>query len=142
MTMTRIDEIAAVREQRQSRIRVRRVEALPRLIARAISDASTEGCVMYADHGGAVSNAYGYPAKTQAVGVCAVRVAPDEYRVLAEFAEIPANKVTRSGVAAQTLGPRGPWDQRYGQRATELDRLDIIARTLRVGARVRAEETR
>lgn len=131
-----VDRISAVNEQRKSRIRVRRACPIESVIVTCMTRADETGHARSVEHGGSVNNSYGYPAKTQAIGVSVVRVGEHAYRVLARYAEIPANKVTKSGAAAATIGGRAVWDNRYNQTATRLARLDIIADTLRHGVRV------
>lgn len=138
METPNLESLPAAQRQVSNRIRVRRARPIAAMAHDAIATASVEGHARHVDHGGSVANCYGYPAETQAAGVSVVRVADHAYRVLAGFAVLPANKVTRSGAAARTLGKRGPWDQRVGTRRATLDRLDIIADTLTRGVRVEA----
>ena len=125
----------AANSQRQSRIRVRRARPLSSVIAEQMHRADTTGYAADVDHGGGVANCYGYPAYTQAIGVSVVRTGETSYRVLADYTDLPANKVTRSGAAAATLGHRAPWDERYSAATTRLDRLDLVADTLTHGDR-------
>lgn len=131
-----LELLPAAQRQVSNRIRVRRARPIAAMAHDAIATASVEGHSRCVDHGGGVANCYGYPADTQAAGVSVVRVADHAYRVLAGFAVLPANKVTRSGAAAETLGYRGPWDDRCGTKRAHLDRLDVIADTLREGVRI------
>jgi hypothetical protein len=131
-----LESLPAAQRQQSNRIRVRRARSITAMALDAISTASVEGHARHVDHGGGVANCYGYPAETQAAGVSVVRVADGVFRVLAGFAILPANKVTRSGAAAETLGYRGPWDDRCGTRRAHLDRLDVIADTLSQGVRI------
>jgi len=136
METTNLESLPAAQRQQSNRIRVRRARSITAMALDAISTASVEGHARHVDHGGSVANCYGYPADTQVAGVSVVRVADGVYRVLAGFAVLPANKVTRSAAAAETLGYRGPWDDRCGTKRATLDRLDIIANTLREGVRI------
>jgi hypothetical protein len=131
-----LESLPAAQRQAANRIRVRRARAITAMALDAISTASVEGHSRRVDHGGGVANCYGYRADTQAAGVSVVRVADHAYRVLAGFAVLPANKITRSGAAAKTLGHRGPWDDRMSTKRADLDRLDVIADTLRKGVRI------
>ena len=131
-----LESLPAAKRQAANRIRVRRARAIAAMASDAVATASAEGHATCVDHGGGVPNCYGYPADTQAAGVSVVRVADDAYRVYAAFAVLPANKITRSGAAAKTLGHRGPWDDRCGSKRAHLDRLDVIADTLRDGVRI------
>ena len=133
---TALQALPAAQRQTANRIRVRRARPIGLMAADAIEKASTSGHARLVDHGGRVANSYGYPAYTQAAGVSVVRVADGVYRVYAGFAELPANKVTLSGAAARTLGRRGPWDNRCGDKTESLDRLDIIALALIKGVRI------
>jgi hypothetical protein len=136
MEDTSLESLPAAQRQASNRIRVRRARSIAAMASDAMASALVEGHARIVTHGGGVANCYGYPAETQAAGVSVVRVADDAYRVFAGFAVLPANKVTRSGAAAETLGYRGPWDDRCGSKRARLDRLDIIAETLREGVRI------
>ena len=139
--MISLQALPASQRQTANRIRVRRARSIPSMVADSIATAAVQGHSRCVDHGGGVANSYGYPAYTQAAGVSVVRVADGVYRVYAGFAELPANKVTLSGAAARTLGRRGPWDNRCGDKTESLDRLDIIALTLMHGVRIDTAST-
>ena len=134
--MISLQALPAAQRQTANRIRVRRARSIAAMVADAIVTAEAQGHSRCVDHGGGVANGYGYSAATQVAGVSVVRVGDTEYRVLAAFSVLPANKVTLGGAAARTLGRRGPWDGRVSAWSAKLDRLDIIADTLIQGVRI------
>lgn len=87
----------------------------------AIRDAATKaaaGKTAYvARHGGDVPNSYGYAASTQAVFAGALAI-DGALHVVVYAGELPANKVTYSGVAAMA-GYRPLADERYGKQTTD-----------------------
>lgn len=84
------------------RLRVRRVderEAMRSCVAAAIAKPGHVSAAVH--HGGSVANSYGWPAETEAVVTLAVVV--DGWLWLAmDSGRLPANKVTRYGVASMS----------------------------------------
>ncbi len=112
---TKQPRISYIEDTRTHRIRVRciDVEALAtHLVRLAITKG---GPVCDADHGGSVANSYGYAAQTEG----AVLVAFPSGQVAVWAAQLPANKVTLSGVASATAGYAYCWDGRVGDAKRE-----------------------
>lgn len=107
---TQQPQITYIEDTRTHRIRVRCVD-VEALAARLVRMAELEGGpVCDADHGGSVNNSYGYAAQTEG----AVLVAFPSGQVAVWATQLPANKVTLSGVANATAGYSYIWDGRVG----------------------------
>ena len=117
-----------VDDERSPRRRVR-ICSLSAVISSAIAEAIADQLGVDVAHGGDVNNSYGYPARTDACGACALSLG-NTIVALAAATDIPANKVTYAGVAAATIGGREIWDRRYSQQSAA-DAYDKLAVRLR-----------
>ena len=99
------------------RVRVFRGACVAAIVADQIKEAreSAAGRSCIIDHAGSVPNCYNYPASTQVLCVAAWA----DGRAIVLTSTIPANKVTRAGAAAATVGEaaRAVCDKRYGAAA-------------------------
>jgi hypothetical protein len=99
------------------RIRVFRGESVAGIVADQIKEArgSAAGRACDIHIAGSVANCYNYPATTQVLCVAAWA----DGRAIVLTNTIPANKVTRAGAAAATVGEaaRAVCDKRYGAAA-------------------------
>jgi len=124
-------QIKIISDKRTGRIKARTVN-LDRLAAEAAESAAAKGRpVCMARHGGDVCNSYGYPAETEAAVV--VAIPHDGNVVVACYAtQVPANKVSLSGVAAHAVGSfaRPVWDNRYGDDENKSAKSQLICRAM------------
>jgi hypothetical protein len=116
-------------DNRPGRRRTRIVD-LDNVAQRAANRAlESKGAGFACSHGGAVANAYRYPAGTDAVFAVAVPARDGEV-IVAVFAErIPANKATLAGAATAAFGgmARPIFDDRYGDEARRAARIAVRA---------------
>lgn len=104
------DEMARARGPR-----VRQRTLSPRVthILATAARAAVEGYAARGYIGGTVANSYGYPAQTDALGVCALRTEThgrtSRVAVVTAAGRISANKATGAGAVSQMTGGRGPW---------------------------------
>lgn len=116
-------KIVMALDESSPRARTRRIN-----VAAPAARALSSGMITVA-HGGSVANSYGYPAWTQGVVVVPV----SDTCVVAWTVELPANKVTHSGVLARCIGDhvRAVLDVRYGDDATEQARWYVLSEAAR-----------
>lgn len=97
-----VDSYVALRIGSGPRLRVRRVDEREAMRSCVVAALAKPGHVAAAaHHGGSVANSYGWPAETEAVVALAVVV--DGWLWIAmDSGRLPANKVTRYGVASMS----------------------------------------
>lgn len=129
---------AADRRNRRRQARILATDSgCVRRAARLVENGKAFSAV--ADHGGSVPNNYGYAATTDGVVYLTVRDG-STVRVVVLAAELPANKVTLSGVGNRFgRGIGDVWDGRCGEarKAEAESRAEAMAREFVAAGKVR-----